>query len=225
MATFVEIQNKVKTRLNKGNVSPIDNKIGEIVNLAIQFFSKNLYYFTKGYASFNLVPEVEELSANTLYPTNVFHIDSMSVEDGSYKYPVEKVSDEDYDDRYGFSQPSSARPCIYTEQDKKILLKPKPNKAYKIYLRYYKSYPDLVNDTDTNDFLQEAEELIIQKALHSVYIDFRIEPTLAAIAEQGWQKIHNDLIQATNVKNSTGQVKARSLTLDTGKYYNRYNRY
>ena len=209
MATFKETQDKVRNRLNKGNVSPIDDKAGEIINFAIQFFSKNLYYFNKAYVDFDLVPEVEDISTNSQYPSNVLFLDSLSVQDGSARYPIYKLNDEEYADAYGFSDPSNGRPCYYTQQADSILVKPKPNIAYKIYIRYYKSYPNLVNDNDTNDFLQQAEEMIIERALEKFYSNYRIEPNLAAQAKQAWMELHEKLVVATTRQNATGQSRPR----------------
>lgn len=209
MATFLEIRTALEKRLHRDNDQVIMDAIPDEINRAINYFSADRFEFNQEVASFALEADEEDITTNPSYPTDVKYIDEengLVIEQGNVKYPINKISNYDYDTVSALQ--TSGRPYMYTQREGKVLIYPYPQDTYNVNLTYYKAYPDLVNDGDSNDFTNNARDLIINRVLEKIYREYAIDENRAAVARGAWKEEHNQLTKLAGHRLGTGLIKS-----------------
>lgn len=182
MATFAALKTAISTRLQDENNTAVSAAIvGQAVNEAISYWSNREFWFNEDLETITLmasnpvVPSVPSTLRSILNPGG------MVIDYNGQKWPMSPVSTAEYD-----AQDDGAEnmPDVYTYRAGQIEVFPIPDQAYTLNLRYLKGYADLSGDTDTNDFTNNAADLIKYTALGKLKGEFFEDEKMASYYNQ-----------------------------------------
>lgn len=182
MATLAQIRERVSRKIqDENNTAQSASVVDYEINRAVRFYSRYRFWFNEKMADLTLtsgtqaIPSVPSDNVSVLRVNGIMLIDDQVKITLTYLLPDEFFSRDD--DQTG-------RPYYYTLRNGEYLLLPTPNEAFPIKFRYLQKYADLVNDSDTNDFTDNAEELLMLHATKNLYAEDKNDPTYAvALAE------------------------------------------
>lgn len=126
---------------------------------------------------------------------------SLWVNEVSNAYRITYVPQEEFEIRYtGESDPGS--PLHYTIYGSNILLGPTPNAAYTLRFRYYGIPDELEEDSDSNEFLTNAWDVILHGALTEA-CKYLIEDKRLPVFQSGYEaRLRRFLIEQSRGQNS-----------------------
>lgn len=162
MATFAELKTRVSSNLQDENNEGISAaNVGLAINQAIKFYSETIFYFSDEVATVNLTindPVIPALPSDFDYlnPNN-----ALEILYSESKYKVFQRSPTEYD---AVDDEGRGLPAIWTFKGGQYLIYPYPDQAYPLQVSYYRSYVDLVDDSDTNAMTIQADVLIENRA-------------------------------------------------------------
>lgn len=211
MSTFAQIKSKVSRKLLDPNTTAISGAdVGDAVNEALDYWKKSQFWFNEGSAVATMVPGQANFTA--LLPSDFQYEDQQNgfvIVDGQVFYTLEKKSPKDFD--YDAVQDSQGLPYIYTYRNKQYECYFQPDQAYTLNIYYIKDYADLVNDSDTNDFTEEASELLVYEALSRLIgedrQDLQMNNTYAAKADREAK----NLKQRSAKQTGTGRLEVTTI--------------
>lgn len=93
-----------------------------------------------------------------------------------------------------------------------------PQENYTLVFRYLKAYADLVGDSATNDFTDNAEDLIMLHTVKNIYAEDKQDPESAAYYQALEDKELEAVLERSNDYNSTGYLSNYSI-LEYDYYY------
>lgn len=167
MVTFLELQNKIAFDLRGLNTAAETGFVAQIkdaINQAIDSLSSTMFWFNcqVSYTTTNPnQPLAEYYSLPVDYKTLICD-PSLVTTDNNKRRVLSRVTNNDIDELNSTKQKDIPR--FYTIIADQLRLSPIPNGVYTITINYVKKFPVLVNDTDTNVWLDEAVDLIRFKA-------------------------------------------------------------
>lgn len=210
MATFGQIRNRVGRKIQNpnftGNLSA--SVVEEEINRSVRFYENYRFFFNEELASITLtagqkvVPSIPSDIQSPLYVNGLMIIDS------DIKITLEKLSPTDFFNR---DYDQTGRPYFYTYRDGEFLLTPVPQENYTLVFRYLKAYPDLSGDSDTNDFTNNAEDLIMLHTVKNLYAEDKQDPESAAYYQALEDKELEAVLERSNDYNSTGYLSNYSI--------------
>lgn len=219
MATLADIRNNVKSKLAEGGgqlAAPTDAQIDAQINSVIGYYSSNSWWFTEATETgFTVVDDplipVPDDFGQFLQP------DAVVIEQNNVRYPLIQVSPLTYDSLF---VGGSGLPRYFLYADQKIQLYFPPNQNYLYYIHYRKTYPTLVNDDDTNDFLTYCPRLIEYHTLGDCFGDYRSDPDMAAIylgqdMDGGGGKVKKEFLSVQQQhydRTATGMLATENIT-------------
>lgn len=219
MTTFSQLKTDIANILN----DPVaDTFIGDAINASVRYYQKKRFWFNESTASITLNendPVVPNIPSDFQYEIDK---DGLVIEDSSQFYPLLKVSNFQYDLETVESQ---GRPYIYRNRANVLELYFQPDQAYTLRLFYIKKYPDLSADGDTNDFTDNAEELIKAHSLYILYRDYRRNAELSVFYKNVADDELNTLYEESNARVTTGSIVSDGLVNSRqilGRFFNKY---
>lgn len=205
MATFEAIQQRVSKRLkDPSNVDISVSDVAATINDAIRFWSTRRF-------SFNTFKETVVLTEgdpsviliNNPNPTEIFIQGGMVIDYASTRWEVTKVSSEEYD---AMNTQVNGIPYAYTYRNGGYEVYYYPSSNYDLVVRGLKRYADLINNTDTNDFTDNAVDLIAYEALARLYAEFRQDDKMEAYYSARTKNEYRNLQRATRQDVATGRI-------------------
>lgn len=205
MATFGQMKTWVSKRLQDPNNTAVSSDdVGDLINQALSYWKNVRFWFnevtdtTTLTAQDNSVP----LPADWLVPS----IDeALVIEYSGIRYTLKKVSEAFYNQIYlsnGIGQP-----FYYSKQaNSGYKVYPIPNKDYTLRRFYLKDYDDFVNDSDTNDFSEEAQYLLQYTAAAYGSRDFRQDLDMYKSFMDRALDEEQNLLVTTRKDNATGSL-------------------
>lgn len=167
MANYGQLQSIIKDRLNEDY---LDSQIAAAINSSIDFFVQEHLWFNEGVASLTLTtgdPVVPSIPSDFNYE---IRNGGLTIIDNQSHYPVRRINNIRYD---AINSESNGRPYVYSQKNNELIVYPYPDRAYNLSLFYVKTYPDLVNDADTNDWTINAARLIEAKTIEDLWLNQR----------------------------------------------------
>ncbi len=167
MATYGQLQSIIKDRLNEDY---LDSQIAAAINSSIDFFEQEHMWFNEAVANLLLTvnnPVVQDIPSNFNYEVRN---GGLQIVDNNNHYPLRRINNLQYD---SINNQSSGRPFVYTQKNNELLVYSFPDQEYPLQLFYVKTYEDLVNDSDTNDWTENAARLIEAKTIEDIWLDQR----------------------------------------------------
>lgn len=210
MATFGQMKTWVSKRLlDPLNTSVSSSDVGELINMAQNYWQKRRFWFNEVVDSTTLTQGDNSvpLPSDFLAPSidNAFVIEYSGI-----RYPLKKVSESQYNAMYlsnGVGQPF----WFARQATSGYKVYPIPDRAYTLLRFYLRSYADFSADSDTNDFSENANLLLQYSAAAYGMRDFLQDQNMYnAFVEQSKSEYQNLLLQ-TRKDNATGSLAINSM--------------
>jgi hypothetical protein len=208
MATFGAVKTAIARRLlDENNTAVTDVEIGEAINEAIKKWKSKRFWFNT--TDFDLAiaagDDTLTLPADFLVeiPRNAVTV----VESGMVRQ-VKKKSPTVFD---GYAnQDATGLPLIYTSRDGELEIYPPANTAYAGKLYYLKDYDVFAtngdDDAETNDFLDDGQQLIQNEALANLHGELRQDEKMEARYAARAQDEYETLRTRTALMNRSGTL-------------------
>lgn len=207
MSTLIQMRTRIADDINR---SDLDTQINKAINRAIEYYSKKIrFWFNEKTATFNTVASQFNYGSADGIPTDNMEIDYVKLAiSGSNNVPLTPRT-------YDYIQTANVgnltgTPTDYAYYKENFWLYPVPNAALTITVSYVKNYTALSADADTNDFTEEAEDLIESRAEWWLYNRVIKDYEAAQVAKAEELEALTTLLQETVRITKSGKVRASS---------------
>lgn len=177
MSDFVTMRLRILDELaNDGDLT--DDQVKRAIKSAIQLYQRRTWWFNTQIVDFTVVAgtELYESMPGVVFE-NIVEIQTLQVNNGGLSV-VRPMDDEAIDDVQDGSV--TGQPQYYSRVTNMIRLYPIPDAAYPMEMTYTYKFDDLEDDTDTNAWMTEGEELIRQAAKRRLALDYLNADDIAA---------------------------------------------
>lgn len=209
MATLQQIRERVSRKLqDPDNTSRSVGVVDSEINRSIRYYENYRFWFNEELVTITLIAgqkEVPNIPSDLISELNV---NGLLLIDAQVKIDLIKLSPDDFFDR---DQDQTGRPYYYTYRDNEYLLLPIPQRDYDLVFRYLQDYDDLVDDTDTNDFTDNAEDLLMLHTLKNMYAEDKQDPELASYYQGLETSELKSLMERTDNRNNSGFLQSHSI--------------
>lgn len=217
MATFEDLKRQASLRLQDENNTAVSaSSVGSAINSAIQYWKNTEFWFNTATDSVTLTigdPVLPSGSVDFLYLMPRF---GMRIPYQQMFWDIRKVDPMIYD---GGNVQTQGLPYQYTVRNREYRLYYYPDQAYTVNLLGVKDYSDLVNPTDTNDFTQYADQMILYDALSRLTAELRTDPTMSDYYTKRRDDEKWNALKRTNRLNKTGRALPDDSLRDNNYYY------
>lgn len=167
MATLQQIRESVRRKLiDSESTAFSDSVLNEEINRSIKYYSRSRFYFNETLSTITLTAGAQVVPSIPSDLQSELQVNGLMLIDNQVKIDLEKLlPDVFFENDYE----QTGRPIYYTYRNDQFLLLPIPQEAYSLILRYLKTYSDLSADSDTNDFTDNASDLIMLHTLKNMY--------------------------------------------------------
>jgi len=197
--------------LDTGNVVVSAPSIIDAVNESVRFWKRRSFWFNEFEETVVLSTNDPMLNLLTVTPLVVFENQGVVIIDQDERYDVTKVSSAIYD---AANDEQQGRPYIWTYRNDGYELFYYPDEAYSAVVRGIKDYSAFATDgTDnalSNDFTDEAEDLIVYEALSRIHGGIRQDEKMEAYFRRLATDEYNNLMGFDNSKQGTGTLQTHS---------------
>lgn len=193
MSTFLQMQTAIANYLLRDDLT---TEIQTAINRSIAKYSKSRFWFDE--TEFDYVTtQGQWFDGVPTLPDDIRQIDYLRITVNNVYYnlnqrPQQWIIDANVNNNQG-------QMTDWAWWNERIYYYPVPQDAYPITIFYQKSYPPLVDPTDSNDFttIPEAEELIEAEALRWLYKKIILDKEKADEYEIEAKKCYDTLTQIT----------------------------
>lgn len=209
MATLQQIRTTVSRKLKDPNNTSLSAAVVDAeINRSIRYYSTYRFWFNEELVDITLTADNQVVPNIPSDFVSELQVNGLLLIDSQVKINLQKLHPNDFTSR---DDDQTGRPAFYTYRDGQFLLLPTPQQAYTLKFRYLKSYSDLSSDSDTNDFTDNAEDLIILHTLKNVFAEDKQDMELSAqYAALELQELKT-LKSRTDNLNGSGYLQARSI--------------
>lgn len=208
---FGQLTTYVSKRLiDPNNTAVAVSDVQQAINQSIDYWKFRRFWFNEAAETVTLVamnPTIP-LPANILCPS--IQDDGFNILYGGVKYPLVKVDIPTMDSLYlsnGYGLPRWYARMANLEYQ----VYPIPDQNYVTDLYQLNDYPDLVSNSDTNDFTENADRLVPLWALANLVSELRQDtPGTGDYYRQAAQDEYRNLRVLTNKKNASGKLQVYS---------------
>lgn len=210
MATFVQMKTWVSKRLlDPNNTSVSSDDVGDLINMAMTYWKNRRFWFNEHTDTTTLLQGNPTVSLPDDWLVGSID-ESFVIEYSGIRYPLKKLAEQMYNAIYlsngvgqswWFSRIANEEYQVY----------PIPDKDYTIRRFYLKNYEPFVNDPDSNDFSENAANLLQYTAASYGMRDFRQD---YAAADGFWAQANREyqsLLVTTRKANATGSLTLTSI--------------
>lgn len=212
MATFGQTVTAISRRLIDDNNAAVTRvEIGSAVNEAVNTWKHKRFWFNTATADLSIA---EGDTAVTLPDDFLIDVprNALTITQDSFRYPVAKVNPMAYDEHLNTA--ADGRPAIYCYRNGQLQIAPYADRDYTGKLHYIKDYEDFETDgsadNTTNDFLTNANALVMYEALMNLSGDIRNDNDREDRYTNKVAKEYSKLLSRTNSLLKTG-----TLTIET----------
>jgi hypothetical protein len=205
MATFKDLQNNIAEDLTRDDLT---SQIKRAVGDAVKHYETSRFYFnTTRSKTFSTVAGQDTYGAADLAEIpNIIRIDKLFLRDSVSIYPLDRYEPDEFEFIAGNPLVSSGRPTIFTYVDSSVIVWPVPLSVYTLRPHMHFRLPALSQDTDSNAWCNDAEQLIRAHAKLLLYTNL-IEDT------EGMQRMQLQipalkalLDYETSARSATGRI-------------------
>lgn len=223
MATLSELRTRIANKLSDGTLlRPDAAQIDQAINAAINFYENKYFWFQQGFAALSTVVGNAELTGVPSDFKFQTHPNSLVLLKNNFRYTLQHITPIELDQLS--NDISNSFPAFYTYRTATIELYPLPDEIYTVNLYYYKSFPDLVSNGDSNDFTNNAERLIEYKTLLDLIGDYKPEDERYVLYTAKVKEEYNEIENETYNRTSTGRLTTENIAEQGGgSYYYRRN--
>lgn len=199
-STFLQMQQRIADDLDR---SDLNTQIKLAINRAIKHYKTEPFWFKETSDTFSAVLNQEEYTQGVgSVPDDIEMIDIMERVYNGDKITLTEITPFELEAKQ--QGDSVGIPDQFAQYEGKFKLYPIPNQSgITIQIKYTKNYVDLSADSDTNDWLTYAEDLIEARARW--WLNMRVIRDINAAADDERQEISAlDALRTTNT-HKTGQ--------------------
>jgi hypothetical protein len=203
MATYADMQNWIADEIQD---SSLTNQIKISIQRAIQLYERKRFYFNTKIGTFNMVggQEFYGAAANADIPNLIQIFWPMKLSLNGFKYDINPTDN-------GYIESSQngqiiALPMFYAYYAQQLRFFPIPDQNYPVTMDYQYRLPTLVNDSDTNAWMNDGEMLIREAAKRVLGVNFTKEIDPNAPPNTFEQSALDALQAETRARFSNGQL-------------------
>lgn len=204
MATLGDLKTRIKTEMVR---TDLDDELASTLALHIQraceFFADERFWFNAYIGSLSTIPGSRTVDV----PVSIRRVDRVSIP--SLLVEVREVLLTEFPDFI-----ASSIPQVYAYDNDALIMYPTPDQAYSLRLVGTKQIDAPVNDSDSNEWTNEAQDLIVARAKMTLYRDQFRDLEGVEIAKSATQE------ELTRLKRET----ARRLEIPLRPRYPRFSR-
>ena len=218
MATFAQLRTRIFSKIDDGAIqNPTTAQVDEQINLSIEYYEVGAFWFGENIANLTATigDPILDISSVTDFG-QLIEPNALVVIEGQVRHPLVHITPLEYD---LINVESQGLPRWFTFRNGQIELLWFPDQAYAMTLFYRKTYADLVNDTDTNDFTDFTERLIEYKTLADLLRDYRSDFDRAAVYDAKVVEEENKIKTQTYNRTATGNLVTENVVNREGAYY------
>jgi hypothetical protein len=156
VSTYSTLQANVADMLNRSDMT---TEIASAINRAIAHYGRERFWFNEATGSFSTTSGTRAYGSGTL-PSYVQEVDTVELATSSDRWPLVRRGYPYLIEVSGNGTSHTGQPMDWAWYDGYLYLYPTPNATYTIHLSYQVGYTDLTAGTDTNDFTNNAQDLI-----------------------------------------------------------------
>jgi hypothetical protein len=211
MTTLADIQARIASDLTR---SDLTSQIANVVSDAIDHYQRYRFWFNvTRLQTFTANPGQQAYTAtdNSIIP-NIIRIDALFLPQIPIAgapilsiYPLDRFEPADFE--VISASMGGGRPTAFTYIDEQILLWPIPDAAYTLRLHCHYKLPPLVNPTDSNSWVTDAEELIRSHAKLLLYTDVLDDEEGAGRMQAKIPALVDALKYETSARRSNGVIQ------------------
>ena len=207
MSTFLQMQQRIADDINRTDLT---TQIKKAVNRAIEFYAKTArFWFNEKTATFATVASQFNYGSADGIPTDMREIDYVKIALSSTNNVPLIPRTYDYVQTANVGN-LTGTPADYAYYKENFWLYPVPAAVYTITVSYAKSYAELILDADTNDFTEEAEDLIEARAEWWLYKRVIKDYDAATIAKSEEQEALIALLAETARITASNRIRPSS---------------
>ena len=217
MATLSEIRTKILSKLDDGSVQrPTSAEVDAQINSTIDFYENDHFWFLQDIATLTTTPGDRVLGSIPSDFKSVVEPNGLVIIQGNIRYPMEHVTPLAFDT---LDVDAQGRPVWYTYREGNFELYYIPDMAYSVRLFYNKTYADLVNDGDSNDFTNFTPRLIEYRTLADLLLDYREDEVRGNMYLSRAAEEHRQIMSETYNRTATGNISTESIVDSDSNYF------
>lgn len=209
MATLGQLRVKASTRLKDANNTSVSTQdVATIINDAIAYWSREKFWFNEFEETVQLVQNDPVLPALTVTPLYLFKKDGIVINYASTRWLTRPVSGAQYDE---MNVQGRGIPFCYTQRNGQFELYWYPDSNYDAVVRglkYYEPFAvDGSDDGESDDFTENAPDLILYETLARLFGEFRQDPKMEDYYSNRAKNEYWGLQKRTRRLKSTGRIE------------------
>lgn len=215
MTTLAQIRTRVARKIKNPDMtgSITSAVITEEINRSIRFYERYRFNFNEDMATITLTANTQVVPSIPSDLSSPLYVNGLMVIDAQVKVNLQKLLPDDFFNR---DQDQTGRPAFWTYRDGQFLLLPTPDSAYPLKFRYLKAYADLSADSDTNDFTDNAEDLIMLHTVKNLYAEDKQDPESAVYYQALEDKELKSIMEKSDDFEASGFLSNNTIL---GEYY------
>ncbi len=146
--------------------SDLNTEIDRAINRAIAYYAQKRFWFNETTGTLSTVASQQSYSTSDGLPSDISEIDVVSLTtDSSNTYTLNPRTFQYIKDVNTSGTSNTGHPADWSWYASKLWFYPTPDAVYTVTISYKKDYPTALSaDSDTNDFTDNAQDLIEQRA-------------------------------------------------------------
>ena len=209
MATFGAMKTWVSKRLqDPSNTAVSSSDVGDLINQALRYWKVRRFSFNEKTGTVTLVEADPAIAVPATWLLPAID-DAFVIEYSGIRYPLKKVSESEYNAMYlsnGIGQPW----WFAKLANSGFQVYPIPDRDYTLRYFLLQQYDAFEDDADTNDFSEEAEDLLKYTAAAYGSRDLRQDAAMYQAFSAQAQAEYKNLLVSTTKNNATGRVAVYS---------------
>lgn len=198
MTTFSALKTKVSRLLKDANNTAVSAEtVGDYINQSIDYWKHKEFWFNQKKDNVTMT----QGNPVVVMPSDFLVQISFAINYANQRWPLTMISNSEYDDMN--VQGQGIPKYITFTGDWEVYYY--PDQAYSLEVRYLEDYETLTGD-ETNDFLTNAERLIMYDALSRLFAEERQDDKMEAYYTGRSQDEYNNLLARTNKQIGTGRL-------------------
>lgn len=188
--------------LDPANTAVALSDVSYAINDAVNYWKFKRFWFNTARATGTMTEEDGTIPLPSDFLVPAFDDGGFEIEYSNMRYPLKKLNQPMYDATWlgnGYGLPQ-----WYSNLSGEYATYPLPDRAYTVRSNYLKNYEALAGASDTNDFTNNADRLIMNWALANLYRDFRQDPVMSEAFFNSAQTEYQNLQVMTKKSNATG---------------------
>lgn len=209
MATLKQIRDRVARKSKDADFTSLSASVVDSeINRAIRYYQNQQFWFNEDLKTITLVAGDNVLPDLPADLISELQVNGLTLIDEQVRIDLRKMATNLFMER-DFDQ--QGRPLYYTFRNQEYLLLPTPQEAYTLEFRWLKLYADLEADDDTNDFTDNAQDLIMLHTLKNIYAEDK-EDTERGMYYQSLEDVELKSLQKRNDSRlSTGELTINTI--------------